>query len=224
LARGRHKATLRGHTKGITALLFSPDGKTLASGSWDGTVKLWEVASANERGTLRSNPPAYTNSLAFSPDGKLLACGNADAREEVSRVILWDLPSGRPVRQLSIANCKDETYLGFVTFSPDARTLVAIEDPSTIHRWDMSRGAEAATLDWNDDGHHPLSHVGRTLLDNLLPNSKRAIEFTHCYSVCFSPNGKLIVLGDSQAWDSRKQDWRFTVNMLQPGPIANAAR
>jgi WD40 repeat protein len=55
--------TLRGHNKGVKALAFSPDGKTLASGSFGGSVRLWEVASGRERvrwrsgGDTRNSPP-----------------------------------------------------------------------------------------------------------------------------------------------------------------------
>ena len=68
--------TATGHTDQVNAVAFSPDGKTLASGSWDGTVKLWDVASGQNSRTLSAG---FTRvySVAYSPDGKTLAAGGA---------------------------------------------------------------------------------------------------------------------------------------------------
>ena len=69
--------TLRGHTSWVTSVAFSPDGRLLASGSDDQTVKLWDVATGQEVRTL-SGHTAPVRSLAFSPDGRLLASGSWD--------------------------------------------------------------------------------------------------------------------------------------------------
>jgi WD40 repeat protein len=61
----------------VFSVAFSPDGKLLASGSEDDTVKLWDVASGRELQTLRGHA-GNVSSVAFSPDGKLLASGSSD--------------------------------------------------------------------------------------------------------------------------------------------------
>ncbi len=66
-----------GHCSEVRSIAFSPDGKYLASGSEDNTVKLWSVQSQKEVTTLQGHS-SYVYSVAFSPDGKYLASGSRD--------------------------------------------------------------------------------------------------------------------------------------------------
>ena len=67
-------------------MAFSPDGKTLASGSPDGTVRLWDLATSRPIGAPLTGHTGLVTSVAFSPDGKTLATGSAD-----DTVRLWDV-------------------------------------------------------------------------------------------------------------------------------------
>jgi WD40 repeat protein len=80
-------ARLVGHTKDIVALHFSPDGKTLASGSMDGTVKLWDVTTSEELLTLGEGIGAV-GLYAVAPDGRTLA-GITDGPNGTASVVLW---------------------------------------------------------------------------------------------------------------------------------------
>ena len=71
------------------SVAFSPDGKTLASGSEDETIKLWDVATGKEQATLKGHTHAVC-SVAFSPDGKTLASGSGD-----KTIKLWDVATGK---------------------------------------------------------------------------------------------------------------------------------
>jgi WD40 repeat protein len=82
---GKERSSLKGHS-GVLALAFSPDGKTLASGGRDDTIKLWDVKTGKERSSLEGHSEAVF-CLAFSPDGKLLASGSWD-----DTIKLWDIP------------------------------------------------------------------------------------------------------------------------------------
>ena len=68
--------TLTGHSELVRSVAFSPDGSILASGSWDNTIKLWEVASGRELRTLTGHT-SWVMSVAFSPDGSILASSGA---------------------------------------------------------------------------------------------------------------------------------------------------
>lgn len=91
---GQTTATLKGHKDTITCLAFAPTGKLLASGSKDGAVLLWDVASSKVLATLTGHKDMVT-AVAFAPDGKTLASSSHDP---VIRI--WDVTAGKQVASL----------------------------------------------------------------------------------------------------------------------------
>ena len=85
---GKEKALLTGHRGGVNSVVFSPDGKTLASGggNFKGEVILWDVGRRELKAAFTANSKHGINSVAFSPNGKLLATGSDD-----HTVKLWDV-------------------------------------------------------------------------------------------------------------------------------------
>jgi hypothetical protein len=114
---------------------FSPDGKTLASGSRDGTLKLWEMITAKERATLQGHTYPL-GSVAFSPDGRTLVLGGGDDKT----IALWDVATGKNTATLK---GHDAPVLS-VAFSPDGKTLASGGEDKAIKLWDIP-AAEAAT-------------------------------------------------------------------------------
>jgi RNA polymerase sigma factor (sigma-70 family) len=158
------KEQLFAHEWEIHTLAFSPDGKTLASGSSDKSVKLWEVDSkklapcGSERATLQGHT-AFIYSVAFSPDGKLLAsAGGVQPAAFMSFERFDQIPKAPPVeigevKVWDLATRKDRTFYrgdtGRVTsiaFSPDSKSLACAGRDGTIRLWDVATAQERACL------------------------------------------------------------------------------
>ncbi|MER5383196.1 trypsin-like peptidase domain-containing protein [Streptomyces sp. NPDC002688] len=127
---------LSGHTDEVYAVAFSHDGRTLATGSADRTVRLWDPATGKTHAILKGHTGQVT-SLAFSPDGRTLATGSADRT-----VRLWDAATGRT--RATLEGHKAEVYT--VAFSPDGRTLASGGVDRTVRLWDAATGKTRATL------------------------------------------------------------------------------
>ena len=136
------RATLQGHTDAVVSVAFSPDSKTLASASYDGTLKLWDMTTGKERATL-GEYKGCLGCVAFSPDGKTLASGAIGSPvyfPDLKNVKLWDVATGK-VRTTR----KGHTgHVHSVAFSPDGKTLASVS--GDVKLWDVATNKERATL------------------------------------------------------------------------------
>jgi WD40 repeat protein len=156
LATSQQRLTLSGHAQGVGVTVFSPDSKTLATGSADRTVKLWDLATGQLRASLGEYSGAISG-LAFSSDGKTLAVMAGEDRA----VTLWDLATGQQ-------RGPSRTYPAKVAaLCPQAQMLAtASADGTTVTLWDLATGHPRAEL--------PLGKEHKTLYSLAFsPDSKR---------------------------------------------------
>lgn len=123
---------LKGHTETIYSVAFSPDGKYVATGSFDKLAKLWEAATGKDLRTF-GGTQGHQNlvlSVAFSPDGKAIATGSQDNNAKV-----WDVPTGGHLLAFTHADS-----VNGVSLSPDGKVIAGAGKDGTVKLWNPADG------------------------------------------------------------------------------------
>lgn len=201
---------LKGHRVSAQSTAFSPDGRLIASGSQDNTIKIWDSATGSEVLTLHGHKHGIS-SLAFSPDGKQILSGSYD-----NTIRVWDVATGVEVRKL-----RGDQGVRSVAFGPKGKRIVSGGWERIVKVWDTESGAEVVTL---------RGHQGCVRSAVFSPNGKRIVSASddqtikiwdaesgteiitlqghqgNVTSVAFSPDGEKIVSASNdktvKVWDA----------------------
>jgi eukaryotic-like serine/threonine-protein kinase len=236
----------------VMSLGFSPDGRLLAAGSADGTLALWNPHEARMLAALKGHLNRVTN-VVFSPNGKFLASAGEETRNGVKggddhRVRLWDVASGREVRQFvhetvfSGEGRHDFTGVFCIVFSRDGRQIFTGSRDDMIRVWDVETGrliriqkghaGDVLSLSLSPDGarlascgHDGTLRIWDTALgqdvQTLKPHAGRLM------SVAFSPDGSRLAAGADHnqvvVWDARPLTADLRNEMVVVDFLARAA-
>jgi WD40 repeat protein len=208
----RERNRLLGHLDNIKSVNFSPDGKTIASGSEDGTIKLWSWDGRLQK-TLKEHQAAV-NQVSFSPDGKAIASASDD-----KTIKLWR-SNGELLKTIK----EHQAAVNQVSFSPDGKTIASASDDKTIKLWNFD-GRLVQTLSGHSSAVKSvtISPDGKTIASGSDDKSiklwswegkllKTLNKHTGAVnSVSFSPDSKTIASGSS---DTTIKLWRRDGELL----------
>jgi WD40 repeat protein len=191
------KHVLRGHDKDVRAVAFAPDGRLLATGSEDRTIKLWDAQTGELKDTVAVIDSEVV-AVAFSPDGNTLAAAlNYNSIQNNYALIVIDTRAGE-LGKIGQRLTYSSNMVSFLSFSPDGKTLFG-GSYRKLKLWD--------TATWTLRREHDIGEINPAF--------------------ALSPDGKLIASGGTnekaiKVWDAESGELKFTLNGHEKGVLTLA--
>jgi dipeptidyl aminopeptidase/acylaminoacyl peptidase len=121
----------------VFSIAFAPDGKTLLAGAWDGSIRLWDLATGKELRQYTGHK-GWVRSVAFAPDGKTFASGGKD-----KIIRLWETATGKELRRYE----GHQNWIQYLAFSPDGKVLASRSTGQTLRLWDTASVRQVRQID-----------------------------------------------------------------------------
>ena len=199
---------LHGDTGPVDSVAFSPDGRMLASGSVDGSARLWDVATHKQLGSRLAANTLPVSSVAFNANGRFLATGG-----DYGTVQLWDVATHRLLSSLGVR------YDSSVAFSPAGRILAVGSSDGAVQLIDVATRKEVAIL---------VPSLSSSLGAIKIPSAPLlASKLGPVNSIAFSPNGRQLVAGSGggtvELWDLSSDTILGSLLTTKAGPVNSVA-
>jgi len=210
-----------GHSEMVFSVAYSPDGKHIASGSGDLTIKIWNADNGNSAVRTLKNHIKEVQSVAYSPDGNSIASGSRDGTIQIQ-----DITHKLTMSIQTLISSTDDVVLS-VAFSPDGRYIAGGYEDYTIKLWDIKEEVVVSTLRGHNYGVLSVSFSpdGNTIASGSYDKSVKIWEARNLsiiplrslngheaavFSVAYSPDGQYIASGSGdntvKIWNAKYEE------------------